>query len=298
MLQYKCIGLTVKSGLTHKDEAVHQIVGILKKLGVRVCMDIKRCRNGRMEKGTEQLRSFNNIDLLLVIGGDGTILRTVREMDDFSIPILSVNWGTVGFLAETNLSEADQILPLLLSGGGALEERSLLAVEALRGTKKLFSGFALNEAVIAQGTIARIVNLRTQINGENLTTFHADGLIIATPTGSTAYSLAAGGPVVHPGIEATILTPINPHSFSQKPIVLGGQAKISVEVMTKKNKFRDAEVVLTIDGQVYVPLRCGDIIRVTLGPKKIRFLRRRSDTFFETLRRKLKWGEHADEAED
>ena len=155
----------------------------------------------------------------------------------------------------------------------------------------IYSGYALNEAVVAQGTIARLVDLKTEVNGEDLTTFHADGLIIATPTGSTAYSLAAGGPIVHPAQLATILTPINPHSFSQKPIVLPSSDEIKVTVLTKENKFKDAEVILTLDGQVYVPLKNGDVIHASGCKTTVQFLRRKQDTFFGTLRTKLKWGE-------
>ncbi|HAI98510.1 TPA: NAD(+) kinase [Candidatus Peribacteria bacterium] len=291
MLAYKRIGVTVKSGLDKKDKAVKHIMDILRKLGAHICLDVKRAEDYANVKDVEPLECIENIDLLIVIGGDGTILRAFREMKDLSIPILSVNWGTVGFLAETNLTEADQLLPELLSGGGTLEERGILHVEVLRGKETFFNGYALNEAVIAQGTIARLVDLKASVNGESLTTFHADGLIISTPTGSTAYSLAAGGPVVHPTISATILTPINPHSFSQKPIVIPGDSAVEVEVLTRENKFRDTEVVLTLDGQVYVPLKHHDRVSARVYRQKVRFLRRSQDTFFSTLRAKLKWGE-------
>jgi NAD+ kinase len=239
--------------------------------------------------------SEENADLLLIIGGDGTILRAIREMKNFSMPILSVNRGAVGFLAETNVSEAEELIPQLLSGTGVIEERSLLFVEAQRAGQHIFSGTVLNEAVIAQGTIARLVDLRTQVNGEPLATFHADGLIIATPTGSTAYSLAAGGPIVHPNLSATILTPINPHSFSQKPIVIPGTHTIEIEVLVKENKFLDSSVSLTLDGQMYVTLERHDRISVKRSEKSVKFLRRKQDTFFGTLRTKLKWGERIEQ---
>jgi len=241
----------------------------------------------------EKMDQIEDLDLLIVIGGDGTILRSVREMKDFSIPILSVNWGTVGFLSEIKLDEAEELIPLLLTGGAVIEERGILDVVAKRDGQELFSGHALNEAVIAQGTIARLVDLRTKVNDEELTTFNADGLIISTPTGSTAYSLAAGGPVVYPTLKAMILTPINPYSFGQKPIVIPGDAVVEIEVLTKENKFQDTEVVLTVDGQVYVPLQRGDTVHAHVNSKTIKFLRRKQDTFFSTLRTKLKWGENA-----
>jgi NAD+ kinase len=292
MLQYKRIGLTVKSRLAGKDDALVRVCAILSDMGAEVLFDPKRadeisCAEGMPRYSEDQ----SDIDLLFVIGGDGTILRAVREMRNFAVPILSVNRGTVGFLAETNMEEAAELVPKLLSGEGVIEERYLLAVHATRGSKDVFSGFALNEAVIAQGTIARLVDLRTTVNDEPVTTYHADGLIVATPTGSTAYSLAAGGPIVHPGLPATILTPINPHSFSQKPIVIPGSSMVQVDVCIPSTKFEDFEVFLTIDGQISIALRDGDNIRAKMNDHTVKFLRRKEDTFFGTLREKLKWGE-------
>lgn len=291
MLKYRRIGLTAKSDLDHRDEAVKTVLEILKSVGADVLLDVRRCKDLTCAKGYEMFEEEKGLDMLIVIGGDGTILRTVRELKDFSIPILSINRGTVGFLAETDLEQAKELVPKLLRGDSVIEERSVLRIEAKRGEEILFSGCVLNEAVISQGTIARLMDLRTSINDEELTTFRADGLIIATPTGSTAYSLAAGGPIVHPSLSATILTPINSHSFSQKPIVIPGDHRIAVDVLTKDNKFGDVEVSLTLDGQTYVRLQRGDRIHAHINGATVKFLRRKQDTFFGTLRQKLKWGE-------
>lgn len=291
MLAFKKIGITVKSDIDERDEAVKKVLQVLKKEGVEMCMDAKRCDNLPSAKGLPTFEHEKGIDLLLVIGGDGTILRAVRELEDFSIPILCVNRGAVGFLAETNMTEVETVLPKLLRGEGVIEERSVLHIVAKRGSEELFNGVVLNEAVISQGSIARLVDLKTGINDEELTTFRADGLIIATPTGSTAYSLAAGGPIVHPRMHASILTPINSHSFSQKPIVIPGDQEIEVEVLAKDNKFGDIEVSLTLDGQTYVTLQRHDRIHAKMNTKTVKFLRRKQDTFYETLREKLKWGE-------
>jgi NAD+ kinase len=295
MLTYKRVGITVKSDLSESDQAVKKILAILKKIGATVCIDAKRCKELPSAKGMPTFEHEEHIDVLIVIGGDGTILRAVRELRDFQIPILSVNRGAVGFLAETNIEEAEEILPMLLAGKGAIEERSLVHITAKRKNKVLFEGSVLNEAVISQGSIARLMDLRTSIHGEELTTFRADGLIIATPTGSTAYSLSAGGPIVHPTIAAMILTPINSYSFSQKPIVIPGTERVDVELLSKKNKFGDTEVILTLDGQTFIALQRGDSVTATVDKRVIKFLRRRQDTFFETLRTKLKWGERVEE---
>lgn len=291
MLKYKRIGVTVKSGLDEKDKAVSDILDILKKLGAETCVDLDRMKDVPSAKDEMGYECEDDVDLILVLGGDGTILRAVRELTSFDTPILSVNRGTIGFLAETSLDEAETLLPKLLSGEGVLEERSILHVIAKRGNKVILDGYALNEAVIAQGTIARLVDLPTKINGEDLSSFHADGLIISTPTGSTAYSLAAGGPIVHPKMSAAILTPISPHSFTQKPVVVPGDNLIELEVQTQSGKFRDTEVMLTLDGQVYVKLEQGDTVSAKINSKTVKFVRRKQDTFFETLRTKMKWGE-------
>jgi NAD+ kinase len=292
MAKYRRIGLTVKSGFDHKDEAISRILKILRSLQCTVAVDPTRIHDLPCARECKPMDPKHTIDLMLVIGGDGTVLRAIREMRDFSVPILSVNRGTLGFLAEIELDEADHILPALLNGKGMIDERSLLKVEAVRKRKTFFSGLALNEAVIAQGTIARLIDLQTAVNGEALTTYRSDGLIVATPTGSTAYSLAAGGPIVHPAFDsAIILTPINPYSFSQKPVVLNGRSKVDVGVHMKVRKFADVDVNLTIDGQMYVPLQDGDHVHCSVAKETVKFLRRKQDTFLSTLRTKLRWGE-------
>ncbi|MDA1292237.1 MAG: NAD(+)/NADH kinase [bacterium] len=294
MITYKRIGITVKSGLEDKCQSVDEIVHIVEQSGAEVFMDPKRIGGADCALDLPEYSSEDEIDLLLVIGGDGTILRAVRELSDCRIPILSINRGRVGFLAEIEFDDAKDLLPRFLTGEGVIDERKLLNVRAMRGNTEVISGFALNEAVIAQGTIARLVDLQTSVNNEPLTTFHADGLIIATPTGSTAYNLSSGGPIVHPTLDAMILTPISPHSFSQKPVVIRSDAKVEITVKTKQKKYKDTEVVLTLDGQVYVGLEGEDVITVTQDARSIKFLRRSQDTFFGTLRDKLKWGERVD----
>lgn len=295
MTQYKKIGITVKSGLHFSDEALQKIRAILEKEGVQIFRDAKRIQGIGEDTSIPPYASVADVDLILVVGGDGTVLRTVRELENFHTPILSINKGTIGFLAEIEYDEIDEILPRLLQGEGIIDKRGTLRITIERDGKVLQEGFALNEAVIAQGTIARLVDLKTFVNNEELTSFHADGLIVSSPTGSTAYSLAAGGPIVHPSLAALILTPINPHSFSQKPIVLPSDSAIEVQVVTKPNKFKDTEVVLTLDGQVYVPLHTQDVVKISGCADTVQFLRRKQDTFFSTIRQKLKWGERVED---
>lgn len=290
MAPYRRIGLTVKSSFDCKDAIIRRVLDVLRAENCDVRIDARRMADVSCAKEFSPLTDCRDIDLLLVIGGDGTILRAVRESHAFSVPILSINRGAVGFLAETNVDEIETLLPGFLRGEGVIEKRSLLHVSVHRDGKETFAGFALNEAVIAQGAISRLLHVKTAVDGESLTTYNADGLILSTPTGSTAYSLAAGGPIVHPRLPAMILTPINPHSFSQKPIVLPASVTVEAEVLRKPGSLGNADVSLTLDGQTYEPLQRNDLLRVRLHEESAQFVRRAQDTFFATLRRKLKWG--------
>ncbi len=288
---YKRIGLTVKPNLTSKDEAVQQVLDILRASGADMFIDASALSDVACARTLEHLTPETQIDLLLVIGGDGTILRAVREFLQQRAPVLGINRGVLGFLAEVSVNEAATVIPHLLSGEGFLEERRVLDVRVIRSMTEVFSGTALNEAAISQGTIARLLDLRTDISGEPLATFHADGLIVATPTGSTAYSLAAGGPVVHPSIPALILTPINPHSLTQKPVVIPGDRTVNIDVIKPDSPFGNTQPSLTLDGQVYFELQNDDRVIAVLDSEPIRFLRRHHERFFHALRTKLRWGE-------
>lgn len=295
MLRYRRIGITVKSDLDMPDEALRSVVDILHASGAEALVDRGRSKGLPAANNLPAFSSADDIDLLVVLGGDGTILRAVRELRNFSVPILTINRGNIGFLAEMSADEAPSLLPKFLKGEGVVDERSVLHVIAKRKNVILTDSFVLNEAVISQGSIARLFDLRTTVNGEPLTTFRADGLILATPTGSTAYTLAAGGPIVEPHLSAIILTPINPHSFSQKPIVLPGDHTVEVEVLTKENKFGGVDVSLTLDGQTYLTLQRHDVITAKVNTHTVKFLRRKKETFYSTLRTKLKWGERPEE---
>lgn len=286
---FKTVGITSRSDIKNLDQSLQKVIGILREHDVEILIDCKRCSLPSL-KTFKTYRSMNELDLLIILGGDGTILRSVREMDDLSVPILSINRGTIGFLTEMDMKSVDVMLPEFLKGHGKIEKRSLLEITAFHGKKKLWQGKVLNEAVIAQGAISRLIDLKTSVNGDPLAIFHADGVIIATPTGSTAYSLAAGGPIVHPQLRATIVTPINPHSFSQKPLVLPAENEIEITIMTKESKFTDVHVSLTLDGQTYVTLERGDVVRAKISKNTVKFLRRTEETYFSTLRNKLKWG--------
>ncbi len=286
---YRTIGLTAKIHMENKDAVLRPVVETIRSTGAAIAVDPHTVGDLSCLKGAPRIGDVDSLDLVIAVGGDGTILRTIRELHPLSVPLLAINAGSVGFLSEMPLADVSERLPVLLQGG-AIERRSCLHVEVLRDDAIVFSSSALNDVVISQGTISRLLDLKASVGGQFLATYHADGLIVATPTGSTAYSLAAGGPVVHPIVPALILTPINPHGFTQKPIVLPSAAPIEVSIAGDVPFFANATVGLTVDGQVYHELAPGD--RVTVKSEhEVQFLRENDNSFYRALREKLKWGE-------
>ena len=225
------------------------------------------------------------VDFLVVLGGDGTLLSTARAVGELGVPILGVNLGGLGFLTATTLDEMLPAVEALLADRMAIDERMLLGARVVRGGQAIGEYAALNDVVITKSAMSRIINLEVSVQGEYATAYRADGLIIATPTGSTAYSLSAGGPILFPTMDAVVLTPICSHTLTNRPIVLPGSQGIEVAVLTNQ------EVVLTLDGQVGVPLREQDRVEVAQAASRIRLVRFPHKHFFSVLRTKLKWGE-------
>lgn len=288
---YRRIGLTAKIHLEDKDRVLRPVFDAIKTSGAELFVDQHTVGDVPCAADLPRIADVSALDLVISVGGDGTLLRTIRELRPRDVPVLAINAGSVGFLSEMALADVPHRLPELLAGGGTIERRSCLEADVIRDGDVVFSCTALNDVVISQGTISRLLDLSATAGSSFLATYHADGLIVATPTGSTAYSLAAGGPVVHPTVSALILTPINPHGFTQKPIVLPGDAPVHVTIAAGDvPAYANATVGLTVDGQVYQELRPGDAIHAKTGPL-IQFLRANDDTFYRALRAKLKWGE-------
>jgi NAD+ kinase len=225
------------------------------------------------------------VDLLVVLGGDGTLLSMARAVGDLGVPILGVNLGGLGFLTATTLDEMRPALEAVVAGRMAIEERMLLAARLVRGGHTIGEYSALNDVVITKSAMSRIVDLAVSVGGRHATAYRADGLIISTPTGSTAYNLSTGGPILFPTMDAVVLTPIAPHTLSNRPIVIPGAERIEVTLLD------DQDVMLTMDGQVGVPLRARDTVEVQKAAARIRLLRFPQKDFFSVLRTKLKWGE-------
>ena len=227
------------------------------------------------------------IDLLVSLGGDGTLLHGGGLVAQHAVPILGVNLGTLGFLTPFAITEAQSALERAIDGALVLEQRIRLRVQLHRAEGDVVERFALNDAVLSQGGIARLIELLATLDGTRVSHFRADGLIISTPTGSTAYNLAAGGPILTPGLSAMCITPICPHMLTNRPLVVPAHSRLEVTVTEAR------EVVLTVDGQWAHPVAPGDRVEISEAAAPLR-LYRSEKSYFEILRDKLSWGARAD----
>lgn len=225
------------------------------------------------------------VDLVLVLGGDGTLLSMARLIGDLGVPILGVNLGGLGFLTALTVDELFPALEAYLGGGLLIEERMMLTATVLREGERLAEYAALNDMVITKSAMSRIIRLEVAVDGQLATAYRADGLIISTPTGSTAYCLSAGGPIVFPTMDAMVLTPICSHTLTNRPIVLPADQRMEVRLLTEQ------DVMLTADGQVGFALKQWDTVEIRRASARIRLLRFPQKHFFSVLRTKLKWGE-------
>jgi NAD+ kinase len=279
----RAVGVCLKPAQPQAAGAVRGLVKWLEQRGLRVIADEEA---GEVTGHPSQPRSLlaGQVDLVIVLGGDGTLLSVARAVSDRPVPILGVNLGTLGFLTEVTLDELFAALELVLAGKARVEARMRLDVRALRDQGELGRFLALNDAVLTKADLARMIDLETRADGGEVTTYHADGLIVATPTGSTAYSLSAGGPIVLPELEAFLLTPICPHTLTQRPLVLPHSSQIEICVRSRN------EVQLTVDGQEGIALREGDVVAVRRSDHPVRLIASPFRSRFEILREKFHWG--------
>jgi NAD+ kinase len=224
-------------------------------------------------------------DFIIVLGGDGTLLSMARAVGDLGVPLLGINLGGLGFLTATTVEEAVAAVDAYLGGRMTIDERMMLAARVVRRGQSVGEYAALNDVVITKSAMSRIINLEVSVQGEYATAYRADGLIISTPTGSTAYCLSAGGPILFPTMDAVVIVPIASHTLTNRPIVLPGHQRIEVTLKT------DQDVMLTIDGQIGVNLNEHDTVQVEQAASRVRLIRFPRTDFFSVLRTKLKWGE-------
>ena len=283
----KRIGIVAK---TDRDEAKDVVAGLLQWCAARDCVPVLDKETAALcpDAGVQTTRKPDlpgQVDVLLVLGGDGTLLSMARLVGDLGVPILGVNLGGLGFLAALTVDELYPALESLLRGELVIEERMMLVATVSRQGERLSEYAALNDMVITKSAMSRIIRLEVAVDGELATGYRADGLIISTPTGSTAYCLSAGGPIVYPTMDAVVLTPICSHTLTNRPIVLPASLRIEVTLAT------DQDVMLTADGQVGFALKPWDTVEIRRASARTRLLRPPHKHFFSVLRTKLKWGE-------
>ena len=237
-------------------------------------------------KGLPRQRVADASQLLLVLGGDGTMLAAARLAAPRRIPILPINMGSLGFLTSFTLEELHPALDDTLEGRFSLSERVMISAELERSGKVIDTQRVLNDVVINKGALARMIELELHIDGSFVCRYRSDGLIIASPTGSTAYSLSAGGPIVHPAVESFVITPICPHTLSDRPLVIPDSSSIVMKLSGNTES-----VFLTLDGQRGIPLQPTDMVRVSRAKEPLMLIYPPKKSYFEILRSKLKWGE-------
>jgi NAD+ kinase len=265
------------------------IVGNKAKEAVQEALDnVSSWLSGRAEVAVdldlERTVEEGEFDFAVVLGGDGSVLAAARALSPLGIPLLGLNIGKFGFLTETNADDYEEVLADVLGGRFTLAERMMLSCVLERDGSEVIRTVGMNDVVISRISLSRITTLDFQVDGELVTTYRADGLIVATPVGSTAHSLAAGGPIVHPDMDGLIVAPICPHTLSNRPLVLPGDASVSVVA-------RDGagQTGLTVDGQVSREMMVGDLVRVEKASCPLRLIQTGRNVFFNTLRNKLDW---------
>jgi len=226
------------------------------------------------------------VDLLIVLGGDGTLLAAARALRAHKVPILAVNLGSLGFLTTITLDQIYPMLEQVLEGHHRTSERMMLEAQIIRHGKVDERQTALNDAVVNKGALSRMLDFDLYVDGDHVARYRADGLIVATPTGSTAYSLAAGGPIVQPGIDAFVITPICPHMLTNRPLVVPDTSRTEIDFSASEEP-----AYMTLDGQIGFELGPTDRVLITKSENKVTFVRPPRKTYFEVLRSKLRWGE-------
>ncbi|MCK9418499.1 MAG: NAD(+)/NADH kinase [Nitrospirae bacterium] len=281
----KKIGIIAKN-IPAAQKASRKLASWLEARGKKVFIDSETAA-AINRRGYEPDEIPALVEMIIVLGGDGTLLSAARLVADAhaDVPIFGVNLGSLGFMAEVSLEELYGNLEKAIAGKLGTEDRIMLTASVLRKGKRIAQYRVLNDAVINKGALARMMELRVSVNDGHLTTLRADGLIVATPTGSTAYSLSAGGPIVHPTIHCFVLTPICPHTLSNRPIALPDSVVVTV-CLTSPSE----DVSLTLDGQIGFPLEPNDVVAIKKSRFRMKLIKHPTKSYYEILRTKLKWG--------
>ena len=291
MSSIKRIGLVLKP---HQPEALETICELTQWLtargielvgGPEIERDRIQQQTGCSVREVPSDKLAQEVDLVLVLGGDGTMIATARMIRDSDVPVLGVNFGGLGYLAEFRIEELHSALEAILAENYRLDKRVMLSVELLRGQESITKNRVLNDVVINKSALARIIEIEAYFNQQFVNSFRADGLIVSTPTGSTAYNLSAGGPVIFPSMNAIVITPICPFTLSNRPIVVPDDADIELRLKTDKE-----DVALTLDGQVGFALQVEDRVMIKKSNTTFKLIQPANRNYFDVLRDKLRWG--------
>ena len=282
MGRIRTVGLVVKRDRPRAVRLARRMIAWLGRRRVRVLLDAEARLDGAPARTKEELA--READLIVVLGGDGTLLSIARRTDA-RVPILGVNLGELGFLTEVVEAEAMPMLARVIAGRYELDRRMTLAARLERGGRARARFRALNDVVVTHGAVARIVDFTVTVDGLAFASYRADGMVVATPTGSTAYSLSVGGPIVEPTVQVLVLSPISPHTLSNRPVVLRPSTVVRITIGR-----RESDALLTVDGQEGTRLAAGDVIEVRQGRSPVSLVRSPHRTYYDVLRSKLGWG--------
>jgi NAD+ kinase len=284
---FKTIGVVSRPRRSNLSAVVPELLEWLESRGLRVLYDEETASAlPKPSKGLTREQLADQTEILLVLGGDGTLLAAGRFAASRCIPVLPINMGSLGFLTSFTVDELYPALEETLAGRSSMSQRVMIQVEHLRDAMVLDQQHVLNDAVVNKSALARMIELELSIDGDFVCRYRADGLVLSTPTGSTAYSLSAGGPIVHPSVEAFVITPICPHTLTDRPVVVRDSSIIEVKLAGNAES-----VFLTLDGQKGIPMQSEDRVRITRSPQCLKLIQPPKKSYFEILRSKLKWGE-------
>jgi len=289
-MKFHTIGIITKPQAEPVRQTLQALFAFLKTQSCNVILDerISDSINSCNFKKASREDIGKQCDLVIVVGGDGTILSAVRALATANVPLLGINVGRLGFLADISPDELEKSLLEILNGSYREEQRFLLEMQVLRDNKVIFEADAFNDVVVHIRDVARMIEFETRINGEFVNYQRADGIIVSTPTGSTAYALSSGGPILHATLDAITLVPISPHTLSNRPLVVNGDSQIVILICNTKQGIAQA----TCDGHLSTDVHVGDHIKIRRKPGTITLLHPKQHNYFEILRAKLHWSEH------
>ena len=287
-----CVGIVAKPGLTAVSADLPLIVAWLEQRGVKAIFDAETAALTSPGRCAIVPRDDlpRHVDLVLLLGGDGTLLGMADRIAqaDLEIPILGVNFGGLGFLTEITYPELYPSLEAALAGTAVIESRLMLRAVVERADRVHVDRRVLNDVIITGGSLSRVVEFVVSVGGEFVASFHADGIIIATPTGSTAYNLSAGGPIVHPAVDAFVLNPIAPHTLTNRPVVIPASGDVLVQPLPRGE---NVDAFVTFDGQAGERLYVNDLVRIQRAARPVRLVRASTRSYYQVLREKLRWAE-------